>query len=133
MFINKIPFFVTKKSRKLHFTTIEALPNWQVKTIKDLLKKVTHLYQSRGFIVGSIIMTDHEFEPLRPWYPTLNTTAADENVSDIERHICTIKDSTRSAYRMLPYRHVPQIALIHLVKNAVFWWLNALPTNAGIT
>jgi hypothetical protein len=130
MFINKIPFFVTK-SRELQFTTVKVLPNWQVKTVSSLLKKVTYLYQSRGFAIGSI-MADHEFEPIRPWHPTLNTTAADKHGSEIERHIHTIKDSTRSTYRMLPYHHVPRIALIHLVKNAVFW-LNALPTNNGIT
>jgi len=33
---------------------------------------------------------------------------------------------------MLPFRHLPRIVLIHLVKNAVFW-MNALPTNDGIT
>ena len=129
MFVNKVPFFVTK-SRDLQFTTIEALPNRQVRTVKDLLKKVLHLYQSRGFIVDSIF-ADHEFEHLRPWYPNINTTAADEHVPDIERHIRTIKDSTRSTYRMLPYRHIPRIVLIHLVKNAVFW-LNAVPANDGI-
>jgi len=130
MFINKIAFFVTK-SRELQFTTIEALPNRQVKTVKDVLRTVIHLYESRGFIVGSI-MADNEFEPLRAWHPTLNTTAADKHVSKIERHIRTIKDSTRSTYRMLPFRHLPRIVLIHLVKNAVFW-MNAFPTNDGIT
>ena len=130
MFINKIAFFVTK-SRELQFTTIEALPNRQVKTVKEVLRTVIHLYESRGFIVGSI-MADNEFEPLRAWHPTLNTTAADKHVSKIERHIRTIKDSTRSTYRMLPFRHLPRIVLIHLVKNAVFW-MNAFPTNDGIT
>ena len=33
---------------------------------------------------------------------------------------------------MLPFRHIPRIVLIHLVKNAVFW-INAVPTNDGIT
>ena len=130
MFVNKVPFFVTK-SRELQFTTIESLPNRQIKTVKDVLNTVIRLYEARAFVVGSI-MADHEFEPLRPWHPSLSTTASDEHVSEIERHIRTIKDSTRSTYRMLPFRHLPRIVLIHLVKNAVFW-LNALPTNDGIT
>ena len=33
---------------------------------------------------------------------------------------------------MLPFRYIPRIMIIHLVKNAVFW-LNAVPTNDGIT
>jgi hypothetical protein len=77
-------------------------------------------------------MADSEFEALQPWYPSLNTAAADEHVAEVERYIRTIKDSTRSAYSLLPYRHVPRIVLIHLVKNAVFW-RNAFPTDDSIT
>ena len=117
--------------RELKFGTVEALMNRQVSTIRDCLKRVITLYQSRGFTVGSI-MADSEFEPLRPWYPTLNTAAADEHVAEVERYIRTIKDSTRSAYSLLPFRHVPRIVLIHLVKNAVFWQ-NAFRTGDGIT
>ena len=130
MFVNKVPFFVTK-SREIQFTIVESLPNGQVGTVKDVLKTVIHLYKSRGFIVDSIL-ADHEFELLRPWFPILNTTAANEHVADIERHIGTIKDSTHSMYCMLPYKYIPRIVLIHLVRNAVFW-LNAVPTNNGIT
>ena len=60
----------------------------------------------------------------------LNTYTLDEHVSNIERYICTIKDSTQSIYRMLPFSHVPHLMLIHLVKNAVFW-LNIFPSSNG--
>ena len=130
MFVNKVAFFITI-SRDLKFGTVESLTNRKVLTIRDCLKKVVTLYQSRGFTVGSI-MADSEFEALRPWYPTLNTAAADEHVAEVERYIRTIKDSTRSAYSLLPFRHVPRIVLIHLVKNAVFW-RNAFLTDDGIT
>ena len=131
MFVNNLPFFVTK-SRDLHFTTIEFMKNRQVATVHENLQSVIKLYMSRGFVIDTIF-ADHEFEVLRPWHPNLNTAAADEHVPDIERHIRTIKDSTRSTYRTLPFiRRLPRIALIHLVKNAVFW-LNAVPTNDGIT
>jgi hypothetical protein len=130
MFVNNLPFFVTK-SRGLHFTTVEFLKDRRVATINSLLQSVLDLYKSRGLVVDAIF-GDYEFELLRPWHPHLNTTSADEHVPDIERHIRTIKESTRSTYRMLPFRRLPRIVLIHLVKNAVFW-LNALPTNDGIT
>ena len=130
MFINNLPFFVTK-SRDLQFTTVEFMKNRQVATVHAYLQSVIKLYTSRGFVIDTIF-GDHEFEVLRPWHPTLNTTAADEHVPDIERHIRTIKDSTRSTYRTLPFCRLPRTALIHLVKNAVFW-LNAVPTNDGIT
>ena len=100
-------------------------------TINSVLQSVLNLYTSRRLIVDEIF-GDYEFEVLRTWHPNLNTTSANEHVPNIERHIRTIKDSTRSTYCMLPFRRLPHIALIHLVCNAVFW-LNALPTNEGIT
>jgi hypothetical protein len=130
MFVNKVPFFVTI-SREIKFGTVESIPNRQVTTIKNCLTKVMQLYSGRRLIVGAIL-ADHEFELIRPWYPNLNTTTADEHVPDIERHIRTVKERTRSTYTMLPYRHLPRIALVPLVKNAVFW-LNAFPTNDGVS
>ena len=61
-------------------------------------------------------MADGEFEALRPWFPMLNCCAADEHIPDVERYIRTIKDRARSTYRMLPFRHVPRIMLVHLIK-----------------
>lgn len=49
-----------------------------------------------------------------------------------ERYICTIKDRVRSTYRMLPFKQIPRIMVIHLVLNAVFW-INALPARDGVT
>ena len=51
---------------------------------------------------------------------------------DVEWYIQTIKDQTRSAYQMLPFRCIPRIMLIHLVKNAVLW-LNAFPAEDGVS
>jgi hypothetical protein len=92
---------------------------------------VIALYKSRGFFIKSIL-ADHEFEALCPWHPNINTAAANKHVPDIECQIRTVKDSTRSTYQMLPFRRIPYIVLIHLVKNAVFW-INTVPTNDGIT
>ena len=78
------------------------------------------------------IMADHEFEPLRSEYPMLNTCARGEHVPEVERYIRTIKDATRSTYRLLPYRTIPRLVLSHLVKNAVFW-LNAFPSSDGVS
>ena len=130
MFVNNLPFFVTK-SRGIQFTTVEYLKDRRVATINSVLQSVLNLYTSRGLIVDEIF-GDYEFEVLRTWHPNLNTTSANEHVPNIERHIRTIKDSTRSTYCMLPFRRLPCIALIHLVHNAIFW-LNALPNHKGIT
>ena len=130
MFINKIPFFITL-SRGLHFGTVEAIRDREVSTIVRRLTTIIRLYTLRGFHI-TVILADPEFEPLRRSFPQLNTCAADEHVPDIERYIRTVKDRTRSTYRMLPFQHVPRMLLVHLVRNSVFW-LNAFPTATGIS
>jgi hypothetical protein len=130
MFVNKVPFFITL-SREIKFGTVKSLPNCQIAIFKNCLRKVIKLYRHRGLIVSSVL-ADIEFESLRPWFPLVNTAAANEHVPDIERYICTVKEQTRSTYTMLPCRHLPRIALIHLVKNVVFW-LNAFPTDNGVS
>jgi hypothetical protein len=129
-FVNKVPFFVTIACG-IKFGTIEALANRQIPTVRDCLKKVIRLYVARGFIVTTIL-ADNEFEPLRQWYPRLNTCAADEHVPKVERYIRTVKDRTRCTYRMLPFRHLPRLVLVHLMRNAVFW-LNAFPHEDDAT
>jgi hypothetical protein len=133
MFINNLPFFATK-SCDLQFTTVEFIKDRQAATVTAYLTSVIkNLYKSRGFTIDTIF-SNHKFEPLRPWHPNLNTTAADQHVPDIERHICTIKDSTRSTYRMLPFRCLPRIALIHLVsKTLSSGSMRSQPSNDGIT
>ena len=63
--------------------TIEALPNRQVKTIKEKVCTICTLYPGRGFAVNSIY-ADSEFEPLRPDFPFINTSDADDHQPDIE-------------------------------------------------
>ena len=130
MFINKVAFLVTT-SRNLKFGTVEALSNRQITTIIAKVKSVCQIYHHRGFRV-TMILGDPEFEPIRVTFPQLNCCAADEHVPDIERYIRTVKDRMRSTYRMLPFKRVPRLVLIHLVKNAVFW-LNALPASDGVS
>ena len=130
MFVNKIPFLFTI-SRDMKFGTVEALNNQQITTVADKLKTVINLYSHRGFSVDAIT-ADQEFEQLRPWYPMLNCAGADEHVPEVERYIRTVKDRVQSTYQILPYKYIPRIMLIHLIKNAVLW-LIALPTRDGIS
>ena len=110
---------------------MEVLPNRKISTVCKRLEAIVKLYTSRGFTIKTI-MADNEFEPIRATFPILNTTAQDEHVPDIERCIRTVKDRTRSTYNVLPYKHVPRLILIHLVKNSVLW-LNALPAMDGVS
>jgi Reverse transcriptase (RNA-dependent DNA polymerase) len=130
MYINKVTFLLTY-SRSIRFGTVEMLPDRQLPTIRAKIQSVFRLYRHRGFHITTLF-GDPEFEPLRAWFPCLNTCGADDHIPDIERFIRTVKDRTRSTYRMLPFKHIPRIVLIHLVKNVVFW-LNSFPARDGVS
>ena len=130
MFINKIPFLVMV-SRNLKFGMVEALNSQQIPTIINKLKSIIKLYEHCGFWV-MVILADPEFEPLHPWFPMLNCCGADEHIPDVEQYIQTLKDRTRSTYQSLPYKYIPRIILIHLVKNVALW-LNTFPSHDGIS
>ena len=125
MFVNSVAFFLTT-SRMLKFGTVESLENRQVTTIVRKIKTIERLYHQLGFRIESML-ANPEFEPLRLELLYLNCCTANEHVPDIERYVRTVKDRVRSTYQMLPFKQVPRVMLIHLIKNAVFW-LNALPS-----
>ena len=85
LFINNMPFLLSM-SKGLKFMIIEALLNRQIKTIKEIISTICTLYHGRGFTVDSIY-ANSEFEPLRPDFPFINTSDADNHQPDIERAI----------------------------------------------
>ena len=87
------------------------------------------LYQRHGFKVESL-HADSEFEPIRSEFPLINTSDADDHQPDIERAIRSVKDRVHSTYRMLPYKYIPCLMVVHLVRNTMFW-LNAFPVDNG--
>ena len=129
MFVSKILFLVTS-SCNICFSTVESLPNCRVGTIATCLKKVTCLYHHRGFRMTSITC-DPEFEVLQPSFPMLNCCTAGKHVPKIERYIRTLKDHTRSVYNVLPFKNLPRVMLIHLLKNCTLW-LNTFPAADGV-
>ena len=62
----------------------------------------------------------------------LNCCVAGEHVPEIERFIRTLKDRTRSAYNILPFRNLPRVLLVHLLKSCTLW-LNAFPAADGVS
>jgi hypothetical protein len=98
MYINKLPFLITY-SRSLHFGTVEFLDNRQIPTICKKLQSVFNLYHHRGFTITKLF-ADPEFEVLCPRFPCLDTCGANDHIPDIERFIRTVKDRSRSTYRM---------------------------------
>ena len=130
MFVNQVPFMISI-SRNIKFITVEPIANRQSNTLKKALSSILQLYEHRGFKIGTV-MTDNEFEHLRPSFPMLNTCAAGDHVPDVERCIRTIKEQTRACYSVLPFRFIPKIMLIHLVRNSVLW-MNAFPSRSGMS
>ena len=77
---------------------------------------------------------DNEFEKVRNHLPAinLNLPAAGEHVAEIERQIRVIKERSRGIINTLPYPHLPQMMLIHLL-HFVVMWLNNFPSNTGVS
>ena len=132
VFINKIPFLLTP-SCNLHFGTVEAIPNRQVRTVLQAIQRMLSIYHARGFRVRTIL-ADPEFQPLDGMIPgvSFNFCAQGEHVPDIDRYVRMVKDRVRSGYNNLPFSRIPRLVVVRLVSNAVFW-LNAFPHPDGVS
>ena len=122
-------------SRGIKFGTAEMITSRHHKPILGAIKQVCRIYRTRGFRVELLLM-DGEFESLRGDMAelgiTLNTTAKDEHVGEIERYIRTIKERTRCIYNTLPFTRMPARLLIEMVYTSVFW-LNSFPAQDGVS
>ena len=63
---------------------------------------------------------------------TLNVTAANEHVPEMERRFRVIKERARGIKNDLPYITMPKIMVIELL-YFVFHWLNAFPVKSGVS
>ena len=118
MFIDKIPFFLTT-SHNLHFGTVEALENRQIDTDSSALSTVVKQYSHHGFYVA-VINANPEFVELSGDFPAITPCTQGDHVPVVECYVRTVKDRVQSAYCLLPFRCVPCLIVVRLVKNAVF-------------
>jgi hypothetical protein len=134
MYINKIPFFMTM-SRHIKFGTGKTLKNQYTKTILAAIKQVKSVYAKRGFQILHMLI-DGQFESLRANLANLqinlNMVSNNEHVPEIERHIRTVKESTRCIYNMLPFGQIPPLMIIKMVYSSNFW-LNSFPPDDGVS
>lgn len=134
MHVNGLPFLVTI-SKNIKFGTVSHLRNKQPNTIVEALTRVCNLYHSRHFQVV-LVKADHEFESCRQQieslHISLNVTAWDEHVGEVERYIRTVKERTREVFNLLPFQRIPACLVAELVMSQVFW-LNAFPVTDGIS
>ena len=94
--------------------------------------KIVQLYAQGGFQVKVILM-DKEFDKIRDavGHLEINTTAAREHDTEIERQIKTVKERTRCSIASLlncGIEHLHKQIVIHLVYKDTLWF-NAFPRN----
>ena len=135
-FVDGVIFLMTI-TKKLGFTMIERLPNRKLKeTILPSLRKMFRAYALRGATIRSLF-TDVEFELLKQELieedkVQLNISSANEHVPQVERNIRYVKEGTRSEKLALPYKILPQLLIIAIVKHIVFW-INTRPRKEGLS
>ncbi len=107
MFVNGIAILITL-SRKLRLATIEQLPTRMATQLSNSLTKIVRLYARTGFII-CVIMMDQEFDKVEDTNEMveINTTAAREHVSKIERYIRPTKECSRALVSDLPFSVPP--------------------------
>ena len=132
MHINDVSFLATT-SRVFRFSTMDAIADKEEGTLLRSIKKTIAVFR-RGGLRPRFLLADGAFASDSMEAGTgelgikLNTTARDEHVGEIERHIRTIKERIRSVYTTLPFEALPKVMLIELAKFATFW-LNGLPNQ----
>ena len=80
------------------------------------------VYTRGGFVVQTMMM-DMEFKKLVHLLPnvTINTTAAQEHVGEIEMKIRVIKERVRGTMNTLPYPQLPRLMTIELMHFCIMW------------
>ena len=134
-FVDRKPF-LTSISKKLMFTTAEALPNRLKNTVMGAAGRTIAFYKMHGFRV-KLIVADNEFGPLRDQLMEskgvdLALAAPEEHVREVERNIRVIKERIRSVLADMPYDKLPgnfkkELILICVVP------LNLVPRKAGLS
>ena len=115
----------------MKFTTIENVVDQKAVTLLNALRSIKSVYANRNIFIKTLC-TDNKFKVLRDTLGdkglTLNTTAANEHVPQIERQIKVVMEQVCSTWKSLPYHKLPNRIISCIVENALFW-INALPVN----
>ena len=125
--------FLHTVSRKLQFRTVTHVSDVKKDTLYKQLQLAINLYHSRGFQIVEILADmafeclEHEFMPIR-----FDFTAHDSHVGEVERSIRTIKERVRADLHGLPFKRLPKIMIVELVRRAVKC-LNQFPALDGVS
>ena len=58
----------------------------------------------------------------------LNCASKNEDVSEIERFVRTVKERIISARATIPFKRISKLMIVHLVASTIFW-LNSFPPS----
>ena len=134
-FVDRKPFF-TSISKKIMFTTAEALPNRLKNAVMGAAGRTIAYYKIYGFKV-KLIIADNEFGPIRDQLMDskgveLALAAPDEHVREVERNIRVIKERICSVLADMPYDKLPSNFKKELILICVIL-LNLIPRKAGLS
>jgi hypothetical protein len=62
----------------------------------------------------------------------LNVISNDEQLPEVKRYIQTVKERTRRVYNTVPFKRMPSIMVVQMVRASVFW-LNMFPATDGVS
>ncbi len=132
MFANGVPFLVSV-AIILNLVTAEFTLSRTAKQLAACITWMMDLYACGGFQVGIVLM-DNKFEKLQNLVPifVINTTAAKEQVPEVECKIRLIKEQGRGIFNTLPFKRMPRLMLIDLIYHVVLW-LNAFLAKSGVS
>jgi len=129
--------FLTTVSKRLKYRTAQYLVTLKANTIIDQLRQVFLLYNSGGFLIGSIDC-DNGFRSIRmELMERFNLEAMyfslpDEHEPYSERNNRVIKERVRATFHGLPYQSIPKIMVITLVMESARK-LNMFPPKDGLS
>lgn len=119
----------------MKFTTATSIKSRKKAEVTTALKKVLKLYKNRGFNPKTIIM-DGEFKPMKSEISemglTLNSTAANEHVPQIESQIRVVKEQARCICHTLPFKFIPLLMIVEMIYMSTMW-INAFPPKGGVS
>ena len=81
------------------------------------------------------LLVDPEFaivqQEVMRYGTALNVASANEHVSGIERKTRVLKERVRGSWSNLPYKKLPLVMIVELVKDVVAW-LNQFPSKGCV-
>ena len=132
MFVNNIPFLVTLP-RGIKSVTAENIKPRTGKQLAKSIKRVMQVYSRGGTIVQTVLMSMEFGKTVSELSgrTVVNTSAAREHVTEIERQIRTTKEHCRAVVSTLQFEIIPKLMVTNIVYFVVLW-LNAFSVQNGV-